>query len=223
MIARIRGPAEGLRDVADLVLEVVTGLSLDLGKHLGGRLEAPRRHRLIARLAEGVHLLVQLLQLEMHGERGEFHAAAFLQRWGMRKHLGADDRGRCDYTGKFKYLFLQYFQEIVGKGFIWHVKFCSGVLWEYGNTFSSFTVTNGSTLLHSLVKRYRAEEGDLEKVKNLCQKTSTPGEPKRTRSGLETDVFTGGFATLLLSVRLETDVLTGGSATCSAGRSSALP
>ena len=97
------------------------------------------------------------------------------------------------------------------------------VLWEYGNSLSSFTVTNGSTLLHSLVKRYRAEEGDLEKVKNLCQKTSTPGEPKRTRSGLETDVLTGGFATLLLSVRLETDVLTGGSATCSAGRSSVLP
>ena len=70
-----------------------------------------------------------------------------------------------------------------------------------------------STLLHSLVKRYRAEEGDLEKAKNLCQKTSTPGEPNITRSGLETDVLTGGFATLLLSVRLETDVLTGGFAT----------
>ena len=34
----------------------------------------------------------------------------------------------------------------------------------------------------------------------LCQKTSTPCEPKRTPSGLETDVLTGGFATLLLSV-----------------------
>ena len=66
-----------------------------------------------------------------------------------------------------------------------------------------------STLLHSLVKRYRAEEGDLEKAKNLCQQTSTPGEPNRTRSGLETDVLTGGFATLLLSLWLERDVLHG--------------
>ena len=47
----------------------------------------------------------------------------------------------------------------------------------------------------------------------LCQKTSTPCEPKRTPSGLETDVLTGGFATLLLSGSLETDVLTGGFAT----------
>ena len=47
----------------------------------------------------------------------------------------------------------------------------------------------------------------------LCQKTSTPCEPKRTPSGLETDVLTGGFATLLFSGSLETDVLTGGFAT----------
>ena len=83
------------------------------------------------------------------------------------KFLGADDRGRCDYTRKFKYLFWQYFQEIVGKGFIWHVKFCSGVLWEFGNTISSFVVTNGCTVLHDLVKRYRAEDGDLQKLKDI--------------------------------------------------------
>ena len=71
------------------------------------------------------------------------HAAAFLQQWGMGKHLGADDSGRCDYIGKFKYIFLQYVQEIFGKGFIWHVKCCSGVLWEYVNTNSSFTATKG--------------------------------------------------------------------------------
>ena len=71
------------------------------------------------------------------------HAAAFLQRWGMGKHMGADDSGRCDYTGKSKYIFLQYVQEIIGKGFIWHVKCCSGVLWEYVNTNSSFTATKG--------------------------------------------------------------------------------
>merc|ERR1712032_1081944 len=73
--------------------------------------------------------------------------------------------------GKFKYLFLRYFQETVGKDFIWHVKFCSDVLWEYGNTISSFTVCTvkgeAGTMLHSLVKRYRAEEGDLEKVKDI--------------------------------------------------------
>ena len=51
-------------------------------------------------------------------------------------------------------------------GFIWHVKCCSGVLWEYVNTNSSFTATKGCTLLHSMVKRYRAEDGDLENEKD---------------------------------------------------------
>ena len=44
----------------------------------------------------------------------------------------------------------------------------------------------------------------------LCQKTSTPGEPKRTPSGLETDVLTGGFATLLLSATHREDRRSGG-------------